>query len=107
MDPKVIWSLDQTWAQEEKWYLGSVEVTPIEAAEKPQYSVRSQAHIKLSVRFVYFYLQIVVQTSKFGNENSFVAVDQFEFLQISKCEIRPQEATPTPPPTEPPSRKID
>ena len=42
MDPKVIWSLDQTWAEEEKWYLGSVEVTPIEAAEKPQYSVRSQ-----------------------------------------------------------------
>ena len=87
MDPKVIWSLDQNWAEEEKWYLGTVEVTPIEAAEKPQY-------------------QIVVTTNKFGNQNSFVAVDQFEFLQVSKCELSPAQAAPTPPPTEPPGPVI-
>ena len=87
MDPKVIWSLDQSWAEEEKWYLGTVEVTPIEAAEKPQY-------------------QIVVTTNKFGNQNSFVAVDQFEFLQVSKCELSPAQAAPTPAPTEPPGPVI-
>ena len=87
MDPKVIWSLDQSWVEEEKWYLGTVEVTPIEAAEKPQY-------------------QIVVTTNKSGNQNSFVAVDQFEFLQVSKCELSPSQAAPTPPPTEPPAPVI-
>ena len=38
-DPKIIWSLDQSWVNEQKWYEGRVEVTPIEAAEKPKYRV--------------------------------------------------------------------
>ena len=38
-DPKVIWSLDQTWTSEQKWYEARVEVTPIEAAEKPKFRV--------------------------------------------------------------------
>ena len=38
-DPKIIWSLEQSWTNEQKWYEGRVEVTPIEAAEKPKYRV--------------------------------------------------------------------
>ena len=51
--------------------------------------------------------------SKGKNVKSYVAVDQFEFLQTSACELHPPEAKPlttpapvtTPAPTEPPGRK--
>ena len=41
-DPKIIWSLDQNWNNEAKneWFQARVEVTPIEAAEKPIYRVK-------------------------------------------------------------------
>lgn len=38
-DPKVIWSLDQNWNSAQQWVEARVEVTPIEAAEKPEYRV--------------------------------------------------------------------
>ena len=47
-----------------------------------------------------------METPKGQNDKSFVAVDQFEFLQISACDILPAQATPTPAPTEPPGRKF-
>jgi hypothetical protein len=51
--------------------------------------------------------------SKGKNVKSYVAVDQYEFLQTSACELHPPEAIPlttpapvtTPAPTEPPGRK--
>ena len=87
-DPKVIWSLDQNWNTDQKWYEARVEVTPIEAAEKPEY-------------------RIVMETPKTHVDESFVAVDQFQFLQVSKCDILPAQATPTPAPTEPPGPIIE
>ena len=47
-----------------------------------------------------------METPKGQNDQSFVAVDQFEFLQISACDILPAQAAPTPAPTEPPGRKF-
>ena len=46
-----------------------------------------------------------METPKTYVEKSYVAVDQFQFLQVSKCDILPAQATPTPTPTEPPGRK--
>ena len=31
---------DQNWNNEQKWHEGRIEVTPIEAAEKPEYRVK-------------------------------------------------------------------
>ena len=87
-DPKIIWSLDQNWNNEQKWHEGRIEVTPIEAAEKPEY-------------------RIVFETPKGQNDQSFLAVDQFVFLQESSCGIMPAQAAPTPPPTEPPLPVIE
>ena len=44
------------------------------------------------------------------NEKSFIAVDEFGFLQSGICDFKPPEAVPTEPPTtpeptEPPGRK--
>ena len=44
------------------------------------------------------------------NEQSFIAVDEFAFLQSGICDFKPPEAIPTEPPTtpeptEPPGRK--
>ena len=51
-------------------------------------------------------LQIVLETPKGQNDQSYVAFDQFLFLQESKCDLMPAQALPTPPPTEPPGRKL-
>ena len=45
------------------------------------------------------------------NDESFVAVDEFTFLQTDVCDFMPSEAVPTEPPTtptptEPPGRKF-
>ena len=47
-----------------------------------------------------------METPKTHVEKSYVAVDQFQFLQVSQCDILPAQATPTPAPTEPPGRKL-
>ena len=44
------------------------------------------------------------------NDQSFIAVDEFAFLQTAVCDFMPAEAVPTEPPTtptptEPPGRK--
>ena len=39
-DPKIIWQLGQSSAEKGAWVQGRVEITPIEAANKP-YQVRS------------------------------------------------------------------
>ena len=45
-----------------------------------------------------------METPKGQNDKSFLALDQFQFLAVSKCDIMPAQALPTPPPTEPPGR---
>ena len=50
-------------------------------------------------------LQIVFETPKGQNDQSFLALDQFVFLQESTCGLMPAQAAPTPAPTEPPLRK--
>ena len=60
-----------------------------------------------------FIFQVVLIAAKGGNKESYVAIDQFQFLEIGKgCELFPPEAQPptTPTtteyvPTEPPNRK--
>ena len=59
----------------------------------------------------------MIETTKGKNDKSFVAIDQFEFLQSGiNCKIQPDAAKPqitttvvststTPVPTEPPGRK--
>ena len=39
IDAKILWSLDQSWTNEVKWYQGRVEVTPSEATETNKYRV--------------------------------------------------------------------
>ena len=51
-----------------------------------------------------------MSAEKGKNDQSFVAVDEFEFLQTEICEFKPDQAIPTEPPTtptptEPPGRK--
>jgi hypothetical protein len=46
-----------------------------------------------------------------NNDQSYVAIDQFEFLASDTCDFEPKEAWPvepptTPAPTEPPGRKF-
>ena len=101
-DPKIIWQLGQSSAEKGAWVQGRVEVTPIEAANKP-YQVRSDLSKKIT--FLIFFLQIVVTSHNDQNAQSFVAMDQFEFLQTPVCELQPSAAKPTPAPTEPPGRK--
>ena len=48
----------------------------------------------------------MVTSSRGQDENTFVAVDQFEFLQTPVCDLVPESAMPTPAPTEPPGRKF-
>ena len=67
--------------------------------------------IEINYRNIIF--QVVLIAAKGGNKESYVAIDQFQFLQIDKgCELFPPEAQPptTPTtteytPTEPPNRK--
>ena len=56
----------------------------------------------------------MIFAEKGKNDQSFIAVDEFAFLQTTSCEFKPIEAIPTEPPpttttpepTEPPSGKI-
>lgn len=52
-DPKIIWQLGQSSAEKGAWVQGRVEVTPIEAANKP-YQVRSNLPKKQFSLFLYF-----------------------------------------------------
>ena len=69
--------------------------------------------LRLLTLKLYIILQVVLIAAKGGNKESYVAIDQFQFLEIDKgCELFPPEATPptTPTtteftPTEPPNRK--
>ena len=54
------------------------------------------------------FFKIVIETTKGGNDQSFVVIDQFEFLQSGiDCKILPDAAKPqvttTPKPTEAPT----
>lgn len=55
--------------------------------------------------------QILVFPIRGNNDQSYVAIDQFEFLASDTCDFEPKEAWPvepptTPAPTEPPGRKF-
>ena len=55
--------------------------------------------------------QILVFAMRGNNDQSYVAIDQFEFLASDTCDFEPKEAWPvepptTPAPTEPPGRKF-
>ena len=65
-----------------------------------------------------FIYQVKLRATKGTSEESFVAVDEFAFLQTNACDLLPPEAKPvdppitttpspitTPAPTEPPGRK--
>ena len=56
-------------------------------------------------------MQVVIVAENGKNDESFVAVDEFTFLQTDVCDFMPSEAVPTEPPTtptptEPPGRKV-
>ena len=62
----------------------------------------------------FFITQVVIFAEKGKNDQSFIAVDEFAFLQTEAgCDFKPKEAVPTEPPpttstpepTEPPSGK--
>ena len=65
---------------------------------------------------IWLFFQIMVFAAKGNNKKSWIAVDEFEFLQSEICELYPPEAKPieptttpvptttTPEPTEPPGR---
>ena len=60
---------------------------------------------------VYLFIQVVIAAENGKNDESFVAVDEFTFLQTDVCDFMPSEAVPTEPPTtptptEPPGRKF-
>ena len=56
-----------------------------------------------------------VKAQKGTSQESFIAVDEFAFLQTEVCDLMPPEAKPpappvtttTPAPTEPPGRKLN
>ena len=53
----------------------------------------------------------MIEAEKGKNDESFVALDEFAFLQTDLCEFSPSQAFPTEPPTtptptEPPGRKF-
>jgi hypothetical protein len=55
--------------------------------------------------------QVMIEAEKGKNGESFVALDEFAFLQTDLCEFSPSQAFPTEPPTtpaptEPPGRKF-
>ena len=52
-DPKIIWQLGQSSAEKGAWVQGRVEVTPIEAANKP-YQVRSDLSKKNHFSYLFF-----------------------------------------------------
>ena len=89
-----LWFLTNTWSPELHWHQGSVEISIDNPSDDLEY-------------------RIVVMASKGRNVKSYVAVDQFEFLQTDACELHPPEAKPlttpapitTPAPTEPPDRE--
>ena len=89
-----LWFLTNTWSPELQWHQGSVEISIDNPSDDLEY-------------------RIVVMASKGRNVKSYVAVDQFEFLQTDACELHPPEAKPlttpapitTPAPTEPPDRE--
>ena len=68
----------------------------------------------LEVLFLNIFLhhpQILVFAMRGNNDQSYVAIDQFEFLASDTCDFEPKEAWPvepptTPAPTEPPGRKF-
>ena len=86
--------MEKNRSDEQRWQQGSVEISIDNPSDELEY-------------------RIVVMVSKGKNVKSYVAVDQFEFLQTSACELHPPEAKPlttpapvtTPAPTEPPGRK--
>ena len=87
-----LWFLTSTWSQDKNWHQGSVEISIENPSDDLEY-------------------RIVITVSKGRNKKSYVAVDQFEFLQTDACELHPPEATTPVPvttaePTEPPGRKF-
>ena len=87
-----LWFLTNTWSDQEKWSQGSAKISIENPSDDLEY-------------------RIVVAVSKGRNKKSYVAVDQFEFLQTDACELHPPEATTPVPvttaePTEPPGRKF-
>ncbi len=70
-----------------------------------------KSHLQADLHLICILLQISVKAHRGTNENAFIAVDEFAFLQDVSCEALPKEAKPTEPPTtpeptEPPGRKI-
>ena len=123
--PKILWELPDTWTSESQWFKGRVKIEPEEVSQDYEFRVSFCA---ISIHgFSYFvvyvptnplenrskqrYFQVLVTALKGNNKKSYVAVDEFEFLQLEDCEIQPIEAKPqipsstTPAPTEPPGRK--
>ena len=47
------------------------------------------------MQFSSFSFQIIALARRGNNEQSFVAIDQFEFLQDDICDFEPKEAWPT------------
>lgn len=82
-----IWRLHDKFSTDDIWMYGTV---PIQPQEVEMYSV-------------------LMIAEKGDNNKSFVALDEFEFIETENCNLNPPEADPdaktTPQPTEPPGRK--
>ena len=98
-DAKIVWILSDSY-NKNKWVQGRVEIRP---PDDPNLEYRVCAKVFLLLfsnattakcNFPLF-LQIIALARRGNNEQSFVAIDQFEFLQSDTCDFEPKEAWPT------------